>query len=106
MGIAYNPRIVTDGLVLCLDAGNPKSYPGSGNTAFDLTRSGYNFELTNGATTNPSNLGVFSFDGVDDYLNTTSIDSSFWNSGSWTVSLWAYFNTVNTGLDNLSLIHI
>jgi hypothetical protein len=29
MAISYNPRIVTDGLVLALDAGNPKSYPGS-----------------------------------------------------------------------------
>ena len=26
MGISYNPRTITDGLVLCLDAGNPKSY--------------------------------------------------------------------------------
>jgi len=26
MGIAYNPKIVTDGLVLCLDAGNKKSF--------------------------------------------------------------------------------
>jgi hypothetical protein len=27
MGTAYNPRIVTDGLILCLDAGNPKNAP-------------------------------------------------------------------------------
>lgn len=26
MAVFFNPRIVTDGLVLCLDAGNPKSY--------------------------------------------------------------------------------
>jgi len=31
MGINYNPRTVTDGLVLHLDAANVKSYPGSGN---------------------------------------------------------------------------
>jgi hypothetical protein len=37
MGIAYNPKIVTDGLVLCLDAANPKSYPGSGTTWTDLS---------------------------------------------------------------------
>jgi hypothetical protein len=28
MGLVHSPRIVTDGLVLCLDAANPKSYPG------------------------------------------------------------------------------
>ena len=27
MGVAYNSRIITDGLVLALDAANPKSYP-------------------------------------------------------------------------------
>ena len=31
----YNPHIVTDGLVLALDAGNTKSYPGSGTTWTD-----------------------------------------------------------------------
>jgi len=26
MAVGYNPRAVTDGLVLALDAGNPKNY--------------------------------------------------------------------------------
>jgi len=37
MGINYSPKIVTDGLVLCLDAANPLSYPGSGNTWYDIS---------------------------------------------------------------------
>ena len=37
MGLAHSPRIVTDGLVLALDAGNTKSYPGSGATWTDLS---------------------------------------------------------------------
>ena len=36
MGIAYNPAIVTNGLRVAYDAGNIKSYPGSGNTLFGL----------------------------------------------------------------------
>ena len=43
MGITYNPRTITDGLVLCLDAANTKSYPGSGTTWFDLSGNGRNF---------------------------------------------------------------
>ena len=39
MGVAYNPKIVTNGLVLCLDAGNTKSYPGSGNSWIDVVKS-------------------------------------------------------------------
>jgi hypothetical protein len=46
MGVGYNPRIVTNGLVLCLDAGNTKSYPGSGSTITELIR-GNNFSLVN-----------------------------------------------------------
>ena len=39
----YNgPRTVTDNLVFYIDAGNPKSYPGSGSTIYDLTEKGYN----------------------------------------------------------------
>ena len=37
MGTTYGHRIVTDGLVLHLDAANTKSYPGSGNYWYDLS---------------------------------------------------------------------
>jgi len=49
MGIAYNPRTITDGLVLCLDAGNVKSYDKYENLA-------YNSEDLNLWTNNTSNL--------------------------------------------------
>ena len=35
MGFYRGPQIVTSGLVLHLDAGNPKSYPGTGSTWYD-----------------------------------------------------------------------
>ena len=47
MGLAHSPRIVTDELVLALDAGNTKSYPGSGTTWTDLSGKGNNGDLTN-----------------------------------------------------------
>ena len=40
MAIFYNPAIVRDGLVLCLDAGNSKSYPGTGTAWTDLSGNG------------------------------------------------------------------
>jgi hypothetical protein len=69
MALAHSPRIVTDGLVLCLDAGNPKSYPGSGTTWTDLSGNGNNGTLTNGPTYNSSNGGSIAFDGTNDYIN-------------------------------------
>lgn len=43
MGTNYSPKLVTDGLVLYLDASNPRSYPGTGSTWFDLSGNGRNF---------------------------------------------------------------
>ena len=47
MATRYSPSIVTSGLVLCLDAANPKSYSGTGTTWTDLSGNGYNFTLSN-----------------------------------------------------------
>lgn len=57
MGVAYNPSIVTNGLVLCLDAANPKSYPGSGTTWTDLSGNGLN---ASGTAANISSSGAIS----------------------------------------------
>jgi hypothetical protein len=70
MGIAYNPRTITDGLVLCLDAANSKSYPGSGTTWTDLSGLGNTGTLTNGPTYSSANGGSLVFDGVNDYVQT------------------------------------
>ena len=47
MALAHSPKIITDGLVLCLDAGNTKSYPGSGEYWYDLSGNGYTATRTN-----------------------------------------------------------
>ena len=76
MGIAYNPRTITDGLVLCLDAANTKSYPGSGTTWTDLSGNGNTGTLTNGPTYNSANGGSLVFDGVDDFITSSFATTS------------------------------
>ena len=68
MGIKAGPKIVKDGLVLFLDAGNIRSYVGSGNTAFDLSGFGNTGYFINGTTFNSSNNGTFAFDGTNDQI--------------------------------------
>ncbi len=46
MAFYRGPNIVTDGLVLALDAANPKSYPGSGTTWYDLSGNNNNATLS------------------------------------------------------------
>tara|TARA_R110002020_G_scaffold10873_7_gene41315 strand:+ start:909 stop:1544 length:636 start_codon:yes stop_codon:yes gene_type:complete len=72
MAVGYNPRAVTDGLVLALDAGNAKSYPGSGTTWSDLSGNSNNGTLTNGPTFSSADGGYFTFDGTNDYVQFTS----------------------------------
>lgn len=67
MALQHSPSIVTNGLVLCVDAANPRSYPGTGSVWYDAMTSGANFALTNGPVYSASNLGYFAFDGVNDY---------------------------------------
>jgi len=65
MAVGYNPSIVTNGLVLCLDAANQRSYPGSGTAWSELVTS-QNATLTSGPTYSTENGGVINYDGTDD----------------------------------------
>jgi hypothetical protein len=85
MSLAHSPSLVLPGLVLCLDAANPKSYPGSGTIWTDLSGNGNNGTLVNGVGYSGSNLGSLSFDGVDDYINAGTPSISV---GKITVNAW------------------
>jgi hypothetical protein len=83
----YGPKTVTNGLVLCLDAADKNSYPGSGTTWTDLTGNGNNGTLTNGPSFNSTNAGAISFDGTDDYSILTR--NIFTNTlPNFTISIW------------------
>ena len=80
------PNIVTDGLVLALDAGSKKSYTGSGTTWKDLSGNSNTGTLTNGPTFNSANGGSIVFDAVDDY---GSVTSSQVIANDFTFMVWA-----------------
>ena len=93
MGVAYNSKIVTDGLVLCLDAGNRKSYPGSGATWTDLSGNGNTGTLVNGVGYSSANGGFLTFDGNNDFVsipNNTAL-----NTQTPTVEVWIKTNNTN-----------
>ena len=85
MAVAYNPSIITDGLVLYLDAANLKSYPGSGTTVNGLVR-GIGGTLVNGVGFSNLNSGYFIFDGINDQISSADIDLS--STNKVTVSCW------------------
>lgn len=94
MGISYNPSVSTNGLVLAVDAANPKSYPGTGTTWNDLSGGGYIGTITSTTLNNNSIL----FDGSTSYG--TINDSGFFSSTNnfrastgynWSISVWFKF---------------
>lgn len=65
MGLHHSPSIVTDGLIMCLDAGNPRSYTAtSGNNWIDLSGNGFSGNLTANTSYDSANLGSIVFDGT------------------------------------------
>ena len=82
------PNIVTDNLVFYMDAGNVKSYPGTADVITDLAGNGYSIALVTGTTYDSADLGSFSFDGLDDYIQVSG-DSYSFISG---VTYEAFFN--------------
>jgi hypothetical protein len=91
MSFSYSPKIVTDGLVLYLDAANTRSYPGSGTTWTDLSRGGNTGTLVNGPTFNSTNGGSILFDGSNDYIQTANINLT--NTNAVSVDFWCKLNS-------------
>ena len=86
------PSIVTNGLVINIDAGFTPSYPKNGTTWYDTSSVGNNGTLVNGPTYNSNNGGSIVFDGVDDYVSIPDI-----NFTTATIDIWVYINAYSAG---------
>ncbi|MDA8658406.1 cadherin domain-containing protein [Flavobacteriaceae bacterium] len=79
--------IVTDGLILHLDAADSNSYGGSGNTWYDI--SGNNNDATiNGPIFSNTQIKHFVFDGSNDDIQSMNLSSY----GDLTIEVWYYDN--------------
>jgi len=96
MSNKYGPKIVTDGLVLCLDAAYKKSYPGSGTTWYDSSGYDNHVTLINNPTFNGSDI---SFDGTNDTARTIN-NLNLSNTNAVSVDYFCKINTYggNTGI--------
>ena len=86
--MSYNSggRIVSDGLVLYLDAANRKSIVSGSSVWRDLSGNNNSGSLVNGPTFNSANGGSIVFDGVDDKV--TFPNNTFTTSAGVTVEVW------------------
>jgi hypothetical protein len=86
MGTNVRQGIVTSGLVMYLDAGNRKSYAGSGTTWSDLSGNNYTGSLINTPTFTTAEQGSFIFNGSSQYVNHGNIANP--GTGSFTLAVW------------------
>jgi hypothetical protein len=95
--IAYYGGIVTNGLVLDLDAAKKDSYPGTGTAWNDISGNRNNGTLTNGPTFNSDNGGSIVFDGVDDYVEVIrSSNYDFNQTNSFTIAGWFFITNTRS----------
>lgn len=91
------PHIITDGLVFTIDAGSPRSYPGSSSTTWYSLTDSYNVSLNNNPTHTFNDQGYFTFNGTNQYTTQTGLPSIDVSTDSYTMELWFKFITLPTG---------
>ena len=127
MGLTHSPLIPTDGLLMSIDAANPRCYPGTGTSVDDLLipaspvnqpiklrkNSGASTDndmphipvvgTINGASFSSDNGGQFVFDGTDDYIEFDSETlSPFYPAG---MLCWFKLNSVAAAQGVISMAY-
>ena len=88
MALGHGPTVVTNGLVLALDAADRNSYPSSGTNWFDLSGGGNTGTLTNSPTYSSANGGALNFDGSNQYATVSNNITP--GTGDFAVFVWVY----------------
>lgn len=94
MAFGNGPKIVTNGLVLALDAADKNSYPGSGTNWSDLSGNNNTGTLTNGPAFSSVNGGYINYDGTNDFADFGNIFN--FTTQPFTFSYWLYCNSLTT----------
>jgi hypothetical protein len=81
-------KIVTDGLILNLDAGFTPSYPTTGTTWYDISGNDKNGTLTNGPSFSSGDDAAIVFDGTDDYVGCGIISNAPSGTANRTIQVW------------------
>ena len=98
--VSGGASVISDGLLMHLDAGDTNSYPGSGSTWTDLSGNGNNFTLS-GVTYN-SSTGSFTFgDNQGDYIARSTSDV-IGGLTDITVEMWIKISTLQTQIPFIS----
>ena len=88
--------IVTNGLVLNLDAGRKSSYPNTGTTWYDISGNGNNGTMTNGPVFGTASGGVINLNGSNQYISVSGLATYLNNKTNFTYETWFKVNSTTT----------
>ena len=91
MSAFAGPNILEDNLLFAVDAANTKSYPGSGTTFFDLSKSANNSQSFFNVTSSNWDGNSFEFNGTDESIRFPNVTT---NTNSFSVECWANWSTL------------
>jgi hypothetical protein len=105
MGLHHSPLIATNGLILCLDAINTRSYSGTGTTWADLSGNAFNGTIQNSPAYNSA--GYFSFTNASTGIITFSSipQLQFLGRSQYTLECWIRVTTIPGNLTYRRIIH-
>lgn len=92
MGVGYNPKVVSSGLVGYWDSANPKSYPGTGTTWYDLAGNNDNLAMTNLSFAN----GLFTFNSANNTYATITNPTPLQATTAATLSAFIYSSSISS----------
>ena len=110
MAYSDGPKIVTNGLVLALDAADRNSYPGTGTIWRDLSGNNNNCSLVNEPTySSAKGGGSIDLDGVNDYISVPKTLNGFtYNIHydlNWTLEFWMYTDAYDASPQTYKFIY-
>lgn len=80
--LGAGPNLVTDGMIMCVDAANVRCYPGSGTSITDLSLSETG-TLADAPTFDSDFGGSFSFNGSSNYITMTEKTPQYMTLSCW-----------------------
>lgn len=97
MTVSYNPTIVTPSLLVYIDAGNPRSYPGTGTVMYDLSGNRRDATVL-GSPTFTNYYFTITSDSTYISLPSAGMDPGV---GNFTYSIWMRFSVIDGSYDTL-----
>ena len=86
--------VIKNGLVMYLDAGDSRSYSGSGTTWTDLSSKGNNATLVNTPTFSSNNKGYFDFNGSNEAAQIADSEDFTFGTNDFTMDFWGYMDAL------------